>query len=164
MQQYVELGYWPSAERHLRLTADGQRRAAALAAWRRKLQQAWGQIRVEAVEPEGGTDLMRVGSELKVRARVHLGPLSPEDVQVQLFHGALDALGEISRPHTAPMQTQIAVRNEAERNREQFYKANRGRPAQTALHRVLHSINAEPHVSPAPIPVINTRSPSLKRP
>ncbi len=113
VQQYVELCYWPSAERHLRLTADGLRRAGALAAWRRKLQQAWGQIRVEAVEPEGGTDLMRVGSELKVRARVHLGPLSPDDVEVQLFHGALDSFGEISRPHTAPMRTNCAPQPDA---------------------------------------------------
>src|SRR5262249_13672138 len=113
VQQYVELCYWPSAERHLRLTADNLRPANALAAWRRQLQHGWGQIRGEAVEPESATDLMRVGSELKVRARVHLGPLSPDDVQVQLFHGALDSFGEISRPHTAPMQTNCAPQSDS---------------------------------------------------
>src|SRR5882724_288331 len=34
---------------------------------------------------------------------------------------------------------------------------------ETRLHRV-HSIRAEPQVSPAPMPVINTRSPSFSRP
>jgi starch phosphorylase len=103
VQQYVEVCYWPSAQRYLRLAADDLRRAGELAAWRRKLQQAWGQVRVEAAEPEGSTDTMRVGSELKVRARVSLGPLSPDDVQVQLVHGVLDSFGEIAHPHSVPM-------------------------------------------------------------
>src|SRR5262249_56093096 len=34
---------------------------------------------------------------------------------------------------------------------------------QTALHSV-HSIKPDPHVSPAPMPVINTKSPFFKRP
>jgi starch phosphorylase len=103
VQQYVEVCYWPSAQRYLRLAADDLRRAGELAAWRRILQQAWGQVRVEAAEPEGSTDTMRVGSELKVRARVSLGPLSTDDVQVQLVHGVLDSFGEIAHPHSVPM-------------------------------------------------------------
>src|SRR6185369_5086361 len=70
VQQYVEVCYWPSAERHLRLTADGQRRAAELAAWRQRLGQGWSQVRVESVEAHGATDALRVGSELRVKARI----------------------------------------------------------------------------------------------
>jgi starch phosphorylase len=105
VQQYVETCYWPSAERHLRLVADGLRRAGGLAVWRRRLGQGWGQVRVESVETQGNTDALRVGSELRVRARVNLGALSPDDVQVQLVHGVLDAFGEIARPHTVAMST-----------------------------------------------------------
>jgi starch phosphorylase len=109
VQQYVEVCYWPSAQRYLRLSADNLRKAGELAAWRRKLQQGWGQVRVEAVEQDGGSDLVRVGAELKVRARVNLGPLTPNDVQVQLFHGVLDSFGEVAHPHTAPMATDGAA-------------------------------------------------------
>jgi starch phosphorylase len=105
VQQYVEGCYWPSAQRHDRLAADGLRRATDLAAWRRRLGQAWDGVRVEAVEAQGNTDALRVGSELRVKARVNLGPLSPEDVQVQLVHGVLDSFGEIARPQSAPMAT-----------------------------------------------------------
>jgi starch phosphorylase len=105
VQQYVEVCYWPSAERHLRLAADNLRRAADLAKWRGRLSQGWGQVRVEAVEAQGNTDSLRVGSELRVRARVDLGPLSPDEVQVQLVHGVLDSMGQIARPHTAAMST-----------------------------------------------------------
>ncbi|HEY1376160.1 MAG TPA: alpha-glucan family phosphorylase [Gemmataceae bacterium] len=103
VQQYVEVCYWPSAQRHRRLAADGLRRAADLAGWRRRLAREWGQVRVEAVEAQGNTDSLRVGSELRVKARVNLGPLTPDDVQVQLVHGVLDSFGEIARPHAAAM-------------------------------------------------------------
>jgi starch phosphorylase len=105
VQQYVEICYWPSAERSIRLTAENLRRAADLSAWRRRLGQNWGQVRVEAVETDDNIDSLRVGADLRVRARVHLGPLTPNDVQVQLIHGVLDSFGQIARPQAAPMQT-----------------------------------------------------------
>jgi starch phosphorylase len=105
VQQYVEVCYWPSAERHERLRADNLRRAGQLAGWRRRLAQNWGQVRVEQVETQGNTDSLRVGSELRVRARVNLGPLAPDDVQVQLVHGVLDSFSQIARPQSAPMST-----------------------------------------------------------
>jgi starch phosphorylase len=103
VQQYVEVCYWPSAERYRALAADGLRRAADLAGWKRRVGQGWGQVTVEAVESLGAGDQLRVGQELPVRARVHLGGLSPDDVSVQLVHGSLDSFGEIARPHTAAM-------------------------------------------------------------
>ena len=59
-------------------------------------------MRVENVEAVGA-DPMHVGSELQVKARVQLGGFSPEDVEVQLFHGLVDSFGEIPRPRTATM-------------------------------------------------------------
>jgi starch phosphorylase len=103
VQQYVEICYWPSAQRFLGLAADGLKRAGELATWRRRLGQSWGQVKVENVEADGNPDALRVGSELRVRARVNLGPLAPSDVQVQLVHGVLDSLGQIARPQAALM-------------------------------------------------------------
>ena len=57
------------------------------------MTQSWPQVRVENVEANGA-DPMHVGSQLQVKARVNLGSLAPDDVQVQLFHGVLDSLGE----------------------------------------------------------------------
>ena len=97
----------------MRLTADDQRRAADLAVWRRRLGRDWGQVRVEAVEAQGNTDSLRVGSELQVRARVNLGPLAPDDVQVQLVHGVLDSFGQIARPRAEAMNTNGQVHGPA---------------------------------------------------
>ncbi len=105
VQQYVEMCYWPSAVRATRLLASNAGKAVALAAWRRKLIGGWSGIRVDDIEVLNANDTMRVGAELKVKVRVVLGELSPDDVEVQIIHGLLDSFGEISRPHSAAMTT-----------------------------------------------------------
>jgi starch phosphorylase len=40
---------------------------------------------------------------MEVVARVNLGNLRPEDVDVQLFHGGVDSRGEIPRPDAISM-------------------------------------------------------------
>jgi starch phosphorylase len=102
VQEYVEKCYWPSAQRYGMLSADGLRKAGQLAQWRRRLAQAWQQVRVEGVEANGA-DPMTVGGQLDVKARVQLGGLSPDDVEVQLFHGVVDSFGDIPNPRTVPM-------------------------------------------------------------
>jgi starch phosphorylase len=102
VQEYVEKCYWPSSQRMAQLSADNLKRAGHLAQWRRGLLRGWNQVRVEHVEADGA-DPMHVGTELRVRARVHLGALAPDDVEVQLFHGVVDSLGEIPSPRTAAM-------------------------------------------------------------
>src|SRR5262249_47386780 len=94
VQEYVEKCYWPSDQRFETLTVDGLRPARELSTWRRRLNQSWGQIRVEHVDANGA-DPMHVGGALDVTARVNLGSLGPDDVEVQLFHGVVDSLGEI---------------------------------------------------------------------
>jgi starch phosphorylase len=100
--EYMTVAYWPSAQRYHRLTSDNLRKAAELARWRKGLARGWGQVKVEAVEADGA-DPKHVGGALQVRARVNLGALTPNDVEVQLYHGLVDSLGEIPRPHTVVM-------------------------------------------------------------
>jgi starch phosphorylase len=100
--EYTTRCYLPSGKRYLKLSADNLKGAGALAAWRRGLLRHWQQIRIGSVEANG-TDPMHVGGELHVRAKVHLGGLSPDDVQVQLFHGLVDSMGDIPRPSTLTM-------------------------------------------------------------
>lgn len=102
VQEYMEKCYCPAAERFTMLAKDNLSQALDLSHWRRRLLQGWSQIRVEAVEASGA-DPMHVGAEMQVKARVQLGGFSPEDVEVQLFHGVVDSLGEIPNPLTVAM-------------------------------------------------------------
>ena len=84
-----------------------------------------------------------------------LGTLEAEPLQIEARSGAaaledVASLGDGRHDLAAHPNLKRPLAGEAERN-------------QSGLHCV-HSIRAEPHVSPAPMPVINTRSPSLSRP
>ena len=86
VQEYMEKCYVAAADRFGRLSEEALSRAKQLAQWRRRLQSVWGQVRVEHVETLG-KEPMQVGAQMEVHARVNLGHLNPEDVEVQLFHG-----------------------------------------------------------------------------
>jgi starch phosphorylase len=58
------------------------------------VRKHWPEIRVESVEAGTPAEL-QVGDELEVRARVHLGPLRPQDVAVELYQGLLDDKGQV---------------------------------------------------------------------
>ena len=102
VQEYVERCYATSAERHELLTRDNLQKAASLAKWRQALAGDWSKINVENVKSDD-PDHLRVGGRLDVEALVNLGNISPDDVQVQLFHGRIDNLGEIPAPTTINM-------------------------------------------------------------
>jgi starch phosphorylase len=102
VQEYIEKCYWPSHQRYNNLMADNLNKAQQLAQWRRRLAQGWSQIRIEAVDAKNA-DPMHVGAELQVNARVNLGSFTPDDVEVQLFHGLVDSFGEIPSPRSVAM-------------------------------------------------------------
>jgi starch phosphorylase len=108
--EYLSTCYLPSAERFTRLSADNLQKANSLAQWRQGIQRGWGQIKVEGVEVNTA-DPMHVGGELPVVVRVNLGRFSPDDVEVQLFHGLVDSMGEISHPSIVSMTPQGSAKN-----------------------------------------------------
>jgi starch phosphorylase len=102
VEEYARISYVPSANRFARLFSENLKAAAELSQWRRKLAKEWGQLKVDQIDADG-KDAMRVGAEFEVQARIQLGGLSPDDVEVQLFHGMIDNAGEIPKPSTIVM-------------------------------------------------------------
>src|SRR5690606_14357324 len=102
LAEYLEVCYLPAAGRFVRLSAGGLKRAQILAEWRKNLEAHWPEVQVQAVHADD-SDPMQVGGNLKVQARIALGHLSPDDVEVQLFHGQVDSFGDIPHPATVPM-------------------------------------------------------------
>jgi starch phosphorylase len=94
VQEYATTAYLPCAERVAHLSADGAGPARDLAAWKRRMWASWGDVRVVAVDTPPAEELS-VGAEVPVTATVQLGPLTPRDVQVELYAGAVDGAGEI---------------------------------------------------------------------
>lgn len=90
VRDYVRELYAPAAQNSRSLNSDYDG-ARELAHWKGRVKAGWPGVRVEHVEAHGIGDAVEVGSTLVVRAYVALGDLSPEDVEVQLVHGRVDA-------------------------------------------------------------------------
>ncbi len=102
VREYTERFYLTADAIFRRLSEQDAARARALAAWLERVRAAWPQVRVEAVESR--LRELKVGERLTVRVRVHLGELTPDDVNVEMYLGRVDADGEIQDAAVAGMQ------------------------------------------------------------
>ena len=103
VEDYLMKCYLPAHRREAILSANGMKEAAELARWRQRLTADWGGVRVESVDAPAG-EMLRVGKDFPVGVKVALGALRPEDVEVQLCYGLLDAKGDIPEPTTLALQ------------------------------------------------------------
>lgn len=60
------------------------------------MRQEWNNVRIELVEA-GQKDVVKVGDDVSLKAWVNLGGLKADEVAVQIFHGPLDATGDITQ-------------------------------------------------------------------
>jgi starch phosphorylase len=86
VRDYVQ-GLYAPACRSAKALNDTHAGARELAAWKAKVRDAWGGVRVDHVESSGVGDVPEVGTTLELRAFVSLGELTPDDVDVQVVHG-----------------------------------------------------------------------------
>jgi len=103
VREYAERFYMAAARRSIALKANDLARAKALAEWEAKVRRNWPQLRVVSVKTDTPSET-RVGTELVVKALLHLGTLAPSDVTVQLYHGPLDTRSEITPGQTTVME------------------------------------------------------------
>jgi starch phosphorylase len=83
--------------------------ARELAAWKRRVVQAWPQVRIEHVEAEAaGSTGKRLGSALTVHVLVALGELTQDDVTVEAVYGRPDEDDEIVQPEYATLTAEPA--------------------------------------------------------
>lgn len=97
VRQYTEEIYLPSAKRSLELARNHFEKARRLAEWKERLRSQWNSLRVEKLTVDSSSTL-KVGDTCPARALIRLGTLKPDDVQVQIYYGIMDADGAIAQP------------------------------------------------------------------
>jgi glycogen phosphorylase len=109
VREYVTELYVPAAASSRALTdADGFGPARELAAWKKRVIEAWPQVRIEHVESESGGSLgQRLGSALAVRVSVALGQLTRDDVTVEVVYGRPDEDDDIVQPAYATLTAEV---------------------------------------------------------
>ncbi len=110
LRDYCELLYLPSLRRSARIAADHFSQVRALTAWKQRMAQSWHEVRVVDVRSHL-TDELRVGDAFALSAKVHLGPIRPDEVLVEVYHGPLDPNGDIVQGYKAAMTYQAHSSN-----------------------------------------------------
>ena len=103
VRDYVE-GYYTTAHTHFRmLEANNASRGRELSDAMGRIRQEWPSVRIAGVE-NGLGNAIPVASAVRVRAHVHLGRLSPQDVGVELCIGRVDMQGELAPGNSVVMK------------------------------------------------------------
>ncbi|MCC5615036.1 alpha-glucan family phosphorylase [Nostoc sp. CHAB 5836] len=92
--EYAQRAYFPASDRYHTLTVDNYAPAKELAAWKQKLAEHWFNIRIKDIDVSAASDI-EVNQTVAVKAKVDLATLTNDDVQVELYQGAIDANGDI---------------------------------------------------------------------
>ncbi|OCQ89362.1 alpha-glucan phosphorylase [Nostoc sp. MBR 210] len=94
VRDYAQKAYFHASDRYHTLVTDNYAPAIELAAWKAKLSDHWFNIRIKDIDVSVGSDI-KVEQKVAVKAKVDLATLSNDDIQVELYQGAIDANGEI---------------------------------------------------------------------
>jgi glycogen phosphorylase len=93
VQQYTERYYLPTLALTEKMQQSDLSKGIEFTRWRNDLENVWNNVRVDDVSVD--TTEIKVNAQIEVKATVHLGSLTPNDVRVQLYYGQLNAHGEI---------------------------------------------------------------------
>ncbi len=105
LRDYAIRGYFPTSDRYFAMTSDAYTPAKELASWKRQLFERWYDIKIADVDIAAPAELM-VNQSVAVKTRINLAGLTPDDVQVQLYQGAVNADGQIVNGLPVPMAYQ----------------------------------------------------------
>ncbi len=105
VRQYVENFYNKAISRCDDLMGADMAHAKELAGWKRKIREHFGNVKIESVSDNIGSNGTgsRVGRDIRVEALVDLEQLEPQDVTVELYYGTLDDEGQIGNGQALPM-------------------------------------------------------------
>ncbi|MHC4561466.1 MAG: alpha-glucan family phosphorylase [Planctomycetota bacterium] len=104
VRQYAELYYAPAAAQWELLAGNDMANAHELSAWKSRVRDEFPYVRVESVHDNMAGVGALVGQDVTIEAVVDLAKLAPEDVSVELYHGLLDADGQLNDGQIMPMQ------------------------------------------------------------
>ncbi|RPI03642.1 MAG: alpha-glucan family phosphorylase, partial [Ignavibacteriae bacterium] len=130
VRQYTDDMYLPAYRRAAVLLENNLERAKQLAAWKLHLKNDWKTLKILDVKLDA-SDGLKVGDECVIRTLLDLGKLSPEDLQVEMFFGALDAKGDIGSPKSLPMHFNKKAENGTYEFTGTFKLENSGRMGHT---------------------------------
>ncbi|MEY2567411.1 MAG: glycogen phosphorylase [Actinomycetota bacterium] len=138
VKDYVLDMYEPTAGGADALSGSSYERARALAAWKQKVRAAWSDVHIDSVSSDDGDGVGDLGAKRTVDAVVSLGGLSPDDITVELVHGAVGLSDELVDRVTVAMTMAGAADDDGHARYTATFELDRG-------GRYGYTVRAVPH-------------------
>lgn len=104
VKEYTERLYLPAAKAHTEFTRDGYRAAMVLSQWKGVMRKEWPEVKITEVQiANQDRQNIHVGEALRLSAKVHLGPVGPQHVRVEAYHGEAEN-NSLRNPSTTVLQ------------------------------------------------------------
>lgn len=103
VNEYQQRFYVPGVQRHRELLADNAAEARRLSVLHQRLKSLWQDVRVEMPERDHEGPF-QVEDSFTVSTLVHLGALTPEEVDVELYYGRMQRTNDLEKGLTQPME------------------------------------------------------------
>lgn len=110
VRNYLYDFYFPAAEKWLKVSNDSGKTAKQLVKWRANLNKNWETIQILDVQNMNETTV-KIGEQIKVIAKIKLGAIKPQDVQVQLYLGRTNQFGDLHSTKALPMVIESPAKN-----------------------------------------------------
>jgi starch phosphorylase len=95
IEEYTRKFYVPVDKQFKKVTANNFDNSRKIADWKKRLTAAWDTIKILGVEDNVASDIV-LESDFKVKAKVNLGNLQPDEVSVQVYYGKIDSKNRMS--------------------------------------------------------------------
>lgn len=103
VKEYCQDCYSPAMQRVVLMMADNFAATREVAAWKDRVREHWREIKVTRIQADTAP-MVSSGSAVAVSTQVHLGQLTPGDVEVQAYYGPLRADGTIAFSGFVPLE------------------------------------------------------------
>ncbi len=102
VKEYTENYYINAHRNYMKFVENDFAVARDIAAWKQGISLKWHDVAVKDVRFNREEEI-KVGEKVRVTAEIQLGRLSPDDVQVELYFGALNQAEDIAEGAAMPM-------------------------------------------------------------
>ncbi|MDK9698624.1 MAG: alpha-glucan family phosphorylase [bacterium] len=102
VRDYTEKYYQPAWEHMAKLSANGMAELRSLSQWKQRVRRQWDGVSILKISADPTIELI-VDDPISISARVNLNGLTPEDVAIEVFFGAVNTDGKLHQGEAMSM-------------------------------------------------------------
>ncbi len=96
IEDYTRKFYIPSMELTEKMKANNYKLAKKKSEWQSNIEKNWSKVSIISIDDNTSAKTIKIGNQLKIKVKVNLAGIAPEDVFVQVYEGYLNSKNNLS--------------------------------------------------------------------